>query len=176
MEYVLTDGGSTVLSYPYSIGLLRRDNPNTSFPASPTLAQLAEWNVFPVKDAEPPVYDPLAYRLIESMSSPDLINGEWIQVWELVPLESTAYEQLYAEYVASANAQADSLLRETDRQVLIAFETSQKLHPDFIAYRAMLRNPADLPGYPANTEFPALPSNTFSEAVELSTDFEETIA
>ena len=41
----------------YSIGKLRKDNPNTSFPKHPTEALLADWNVFPYTDAEVPVYD-----------------------------------------------------------------------------------------------------------------------
>ena len=57
MAYVLTDGGSNVVTYPYNIGLLRRDNPSVSFPAVPTNAQLAEWNVYPVTPTPQPSYD-----------------------------------------------------------------------------------------------------------------------
>jgi hypothetical protein len=38
----------TVEKYPYSIGNLRKDNPQTSFPKNPSNDTLAEWNVFPV--------------------------------------------------------------------------------------------------------------------------------
>jgi hypothetical protein len=37
----------TVEIFPYSIGDLRRDNPNTSYPRNPSDAVLAEWNRLP---------------------------------------------------------------------------------------------------------------------------------
>ena len=37
-----------VEKFPYSIGDLRKDNPQTSFPKNPSNDTLAEWNVFPV--------------------------------------------------------------------------------------------------------------------------------
>jgi len=40
--HALIDNGS-VEQYPYTIGNLRRDNPNTSFPKRPSDAMLAEW-------------------------------------------------------------------------------------------------------------------------------------
>ena len=55
--YVLAPN-QNVETFPYSIGALRRDNPNTSFPASPTEQTLAEWNVFPVIDKPAPDYNP----------------------------------------------------------------------------------------------------------------------
>lgn len=175
MAYVLTDGGSAVVSYPYSIGLLRRDNPNTSFPSSPSNDQLAEWNVFPVTAVEPPPYDPTSFRLAESPFSPQLFDGEWIQVWELVPLTAEEAADAIAQYAASAQAVAESMLRASDVYVLEAFELSKKLHPDFVAYRAALRNPAQLPGYPVSPVFPTTPANIHLESVDLSTDFDGTI-
>jgi hypothetical protein len=45
--YVLAPN-QTVEKFPYSIGDLRKDNPQVSFPANPSLATLAAYNVFPV--------------------------------------------------------------------------------------------------------------------------------
>jgi len=55
--YVLAPN-QTVEIYPYSIGDLRRDNPNTSYPRNPSDATLADWNVFPVTDKPTPDYNP----------------------------------------------------------------------------------------------------------------------
>ena len=44
--YVKANNGVAEI-YPYSIGLLRKDNPNTSFPKNPSDELLAEWGVFP---------------------------------------------------------------------------------------------------------------------------------
>ena len=56
--YVLTTEGS-LTTYPYSLALLKRDNPNTSFPNTISDAELAEWGVFPVKHTDQPAYDTL---------------------------------------------------------------------------------------------------------------------
>lgn len=69
-----------VETYPYSIGLLRRDNPQTSFPSEPSLELLAEWNVFPVT-ATTPSFDPLTEDASEGI--PQLVDGEWTQSWEI---------------------------------------------------------------------------------------------
>jgi hypothetical protein len=45
--YVLAPN-QNVEKFPYSIGDLRKDNPQVSFPANPSLATLAAYNVYPV--------------------------------------------------------------------------------------------------------------------------------
>lgn len=175
MAYVLTNGGATVVTYPYSVGLLRRDNPNVSFPASPTNAQLAEWNVYPVVETPAPDYDVLTSSVAESMASPAFTNGEWVRVWEVTTLSSSAAEAVFNQYAESARQQAAELLREGDTHVVQSIENSQTLHPDFVAYRNALRSVAALPGYPVAPQFPAPPTNIFADEVELSTDFENTL-
>lgn len=70
--------------YPYNANDLRRDNPDVSFPASPTDALLAEWNVLPVTPMLPPAYDASTHKLVEQ--TPSLVFGAWEQTWALVPL------------------------------------------------------------------------------------------
>lgn len=47
----------------YSIGQLRRDNPNTSFPKKIGDATLASYGVFPVEEIIKPEFDPLVQTL-----------------------------------------------------------------------------------------------------------------
>lgn len=173
MAYVLTDGGSNVVTYPYNIGMLRRDNPNVSFPANPTNAQLAEWDVYPVASTPQPSYDLIGEILTEA--SPELNNGVWTQVWTVTaasPAQAAAANMMYEQ---SSQGQASALLAASMGQVLEAFELAKRLHPDFVAYRAALRNPETLPGYPAATVFPDLPTNIFAGNVDLPADFEDSI-
>lgn len=176
MTYVLTDGGSSVLQYPYSSSLLRSDNPTVSFPANLTEELLAEWSVFPVFDTPPPTYDVLASSLSESMSSPDFVDGQWVRVWEVSPLDAASAESVYNQLAASSKSQLVELLRQSDAYVTQSFEESRKLHPDFVAYRSALKSPETLPGYPAATVYPSMPENIFQDAVDLSGDFEDTIS
>jgi len=64
-------------TYPYSIGDLRRDNPNTSFPKAPTDTLLADWDMHPVTIAQDPAYDPITHKIVND-ALPTLINGAWI--------------------------------------------------------------------------------------------------
>jgi hypothetical protein len=81
--YILAHDG-VVQKYPYNAIDLRRDNPKVSFPASPTVSLLAEWNVFPVTTTPSPNYDVMTQKIIESV--PTQINGIWTQVWSIVEL------------------------------------------------------------------------------------------
>lgn len=72
---------SVIESYPYSFNQLKADNSQISFPANPTEELLAEYSVYPVKATLMPNYD-YTQKLVEK--TPELINGEWTQVWEVV--------------------------------------------------------------------------------------------
>jgi hypothetical protein len=69
---------------PYSIGQLRKDNPNTSFPKYPTDELLAEWNVYPLTSSSQPPYNPATEKVVDD--TPVNQNGRWTQVWRVVPL------------------------------------------------------------------------------------------
>jgi hypothetical protein len=68
----------------YSIGQLRRDNPQISFPNTISNTLLAEFNVFPLKQIEKPEPHFLYEKVIED--TPIEINGVWTQKWTTVQL------------------------------------------------------------------------------------------
>jgi hypothetical protein len=70
---------NAVTQYPYNVGQLRRDNPNTSFPKRPSDTLLAEWNVHRVTKTDRPAVDHTK-NVVEG--TPVLIDGTWTQVWE----------------------------------------------------------------------------------------------
>lgn len=70
-----------IVQYPYSIAELRLDFPNTSFAIPLSLADLAEFGIVEVAQAEPPEYNPLTHTVSEGQ--PALVNGVWTQQWEL---------------------------------------------------------------------------------------------
>jgi hypothetical protein len=80
--YIKTSNGA--YEKPYSIGQLRKDNPNTSFPKNPSEALLAEWGVFPVTPTPQPAYDPATEKVIDD--APVYVEGAWQQTWQVVPL------------------------------------------------------------------------------------------
>ena len=72
------------LEYPYDLGKLRADYPDTSFPQDVTLmGDLHLLQVFPVAVSEPPSFDPATERLDED--EPVSINGTLTQRWRARP-------------------------------------------------------------------------------------------
>lgn len=110
-NYVNAQGGQT--TYPYSIGHLRRDNPNTSFPKSIPDETLAEYGVYPVADLEAPSIDVATQKLVQD-TEPSLVDGQWQIGWSVVNL--TAEE--IAQKVAAAKA-----IQEAKRQAAYASES-----------------------------------------------------
>lgn len=87
-------------TYPYSIAQLRADNPQTSFPQSPSNELLVEFNVFPVAPTAVPAVDPKTHKAVEM--PPVKQDGQWVQVWAVLAL---APEEV-AENMRRARARA----------------------------------------------------------------------
>lgn len=71
MYVKVTDG----VAQEYSFSQLRRDNPNTSFPQSPSETLLASYDVYPLVDGTKPTNDIVQTGPIE------LVNGVWTQTY-----------------------------------------------------------------------------------------------
>jgi len=102
--YVLAPN-QTVEIFPYSIGALRRDNANTSFPSNPSNTLLASYDVFPVVSQAPPEYDPATQNL--NQTTPTLVDGQWLQAWEVTDAsaeEINERQRAAADYLAFWNA------------------------------------------------------------------------
>lgn len=101
---------NTVKQYPYGADVLRRDNPQVSFPNNPSDEMLATFNVLPVEPTERPTFDAMTQRLEEG--TPVKLNEQWTQVWNVMPLsaEEISMQQraLRASIVASTQLRLDS--------------------------------------------------------------------
>lgn len=84
--------------YPYSYDILKAENPQTSFPAEPSKALLAEWDVYPVQQVEQPTY---TYKQNIVEDTPIFDGNKWVQVWSVTDkpqIELDAiHEQLRSE-------------------------------------------------------------------------------
>ena len=122
--------------YPYSIGELRRDNPQTSFPATPTDELLAGWDVYPVVPTPQPSYDPLIQTIQEV--NPVKKDGVWVQTWEVQDLPDEQCRQ-------NNKAQAVQLLQQTDWTSIPDVANPEVSNPylmnqaEFVAYRSQIR-------------------------------------
>ena len=133
MYVKITNG--TVDTYPYSVGQLRRDNPNTSFPKQVPDAILAEYGVYPVTLLASPDIDGRTQRVTQE-AQPALVGGNWTIGW--TTSSKTAEEvQEYDDGVAASNrAERDARLAATDYLAL----SDNTLSTEMATYRQALRD------------------------------------
>jgi len=123
--------------YPYTIGNLRRDNPNTSFPKRPDDTLLAEWNVHRVAKTDRPTVD---HTKNVAEGTPVLVNGTWTQVWETTDATAEEIAERTEQATKSVRSKRDQLLTETDWVVIKAKETGTTISAVWKTYRQVLRD------------------------------------
>lgn len=133
----------------YSIGQLRRDNPQTSFPKQISNDVLASYGVYPYTRPTYDEYDQLAWRIVDGDFVQDA-GGNWSLPWVLQarPLE---------EAQDRVRSNRDYLLSKTDWRVTKAYERSENLPAEWELYRQALRDVTAQEGYPFNVTWPTKP-------------------
>jgi len=142
--------GSTVEAYPYSLGLLRKDNPNTSFPKQPSSEDMAAFNVYPVTEANPTVGE--GQRLAKTWT-PTLVSGDWVLAHEAVDLTSDEVAEATAVIAAAAREKRDGLLAATDFYAL----SDVVMTSDMTTYRSDLRAVPAQENFPTTITWPTAP-------------------
>ena len=143
--------GSTVEAYPYSLGMLRKDNPNTSFPKQPSVADMAAFNTYPVTEVTPTVGD--GQHLIK-VWIPTLVSGDWVLAHEAVDLTSDEVAAATAVIAAAAREKRDGLLASTD---WAAMPDSPTMSSAMTTYRTALRNVPAQENFPTTITWPTAP-------------------
>ena len=149
MYVKLNDG--VVVNYPYTLQDLRRDNPNTSFPAVMDVDTLAAFNVATVALVPQPTVDH-TQRAVEGQ--PKLVGDQWTQTWTV--------EDLSAEDIAIATDAKAAEVRAGRNAKLAASDWTQIADAPvdsvvWAAYRQALRDITSQPGFPWNVDFPEQP-------------------
>ena len=124
-----------VETFPYSVGQLRRDNPNTSFPKNISDAVLESYNVHRVSNAAIPAFDPKTEKL-KADALPSLVNGAWVRGYTVSNLTAEEKTALDAETAESARTERNSRLSETDWWAL----SDVTMTAEQTAYRQALRD------------------------------------
>ena len=142
MHIKLTNGQPEI----YSIGELRRDNPNTSFPKSPSDALLAEWGVYPCTRKQRPDYDALTASLIDGSFEQDAA-GAWSQPYLV--------EQFSVDDASrSVRNQRGVLLSQSD---WMALNDTSAITTGWSNYRQALRDVTEQVGFPFSVIWPTEP-------------------
>ena len=105
--------------WPYSLAQLRLDEPTRSFSPFPSDREYAEYDCYRKRLQPPPSPDPATHRVVEV--KPVLVDGQWLQQWEVVelsPQEAEAYYRAthpprWIEFSAALPPEVNQLLRAT---------------------------------------------------------------
>lgn len=112
MAYVKLTNGS-VDQYPYTVGQLRRDNPNTSFPKNISEETLNAWGVYRVSQEQEPSVDHET-QYTERNSTPTYDGSSWVVGWTIQTKTAEEQEQYRAGFAESNREKRNILLSETD--------------------------------------------------------------
>jgi hypothetical protein len=145
MYVKLTDG--TVSRFPYSLGQLKADNRNVSFPPVPTAETLAEYEVFSVVRSTPPACDSLTHRLTQGVVK---LDGVWTEIWTEVELpEDEASENI--------RNKRNARLATCDWTQLADSPLDADSKAAWALYRESLRRVPQQAGFPWNVQWPSEP-------------------
>jgi len=151
-----------VVAYPYSVGDLRRDNPNTSFPKTIPPETMAAFNMYPVETGNYPAYDAETQR-IEHSDQPVLANGKWELTKTIVPLTAEQLQEKVDAKAAEARRERDQLLAASDWVVSKAVDQNAQdnlgiqIPLVWLNYRQALRDITAQAGFPNNITWPTKP-------------------
>jgi hypothetical protein len=144
MLYVKVTNGS--IQYPYTIGQLRKDNPNTSFPAYISADTLAAYDVYAIQEVPAPEVDPLTHR--HEQTNPVLVDGKWTQVWQVVQLSED-------KATVNVRAKRNQLLADSDWTQLADSPVDKDA---WAVYREALRTLPEQAGFPYSVQWPVVPN------------------
>jgi len=149
--YVKTNNG-IVEKFPFSIGDLRKENPNTSFPRVMSAETLATFNVFPVTEQDKPETDRLSYAVKRHL--PELVDGAWVVLWDVV--------QKTAEELAEEDERQAEKVRDSRNAKLAASDWTQLADAPvdqtaWATYRQALRDVPTQAGFPWEVIWPSKP-------------------
>ena len=74
-----------ITQFPYSLGMLRTDNPKISIPSYCTDAQFAELNVMSVSIEDKPDFDNNLQKILQK-EHPEKKSAKWVLGWNIVDL------------------------------------------------------------------------------------------
>lgn len=118
MHIKITDSGPI----RYSVAQLLRDNPQVSFPANLTNETLAAYNVYLVTPTPQPEHNPIFQGVREA--APTLVNGEWVQVWEVYAFDQARVaenlENLKASIAAQTQERLDAFARTRNYEGILS--------------------------------------------------------
>lgn len=141
-----------VYKFPYSVGELRRDNPNTSFPKQISDEAMADFGMVAVIEKPAPEFDPQTH-FAEWGPVPVNEDGTWFLLPTVRELSADQIAERDSSLAVHIRSERDALLAATDWTAL----SDVVMSPEMAAYRQALRDLTSQAGFPHSVTWPVKP-------------------
>lgn len=151
--YVKITSGS-VDTFPYSVGQLRRDNPQTSFPRQVSDEMLAAYDVYPVSIDDQPSIDDRTQTVAQN-ATPTGSGSTWTLGWTTTAKTAEEVQAWDDSLAASNRGKRNNLLAETDFWGM----SDMTMSAEMTTYRQALRDITTHSNWPnlADGDWPTKP-------------------
>ena len=139
--------------YPYTIGDLRKANPNVSFPRNLSSDTLAQFGVYPVTIAPAPEFNDRTHRLVTQQ--PTLVNGVWTVTKSVVAKDPAQIDNENAQMAANVRAERNQKLSRSDWTQ--GKDIADEVSTAWTTYRQALRDIPSQVGFPWDVTWPNQP-------------------
>jgi hypothetical protein len=133
----------------YTIGQLRRDNPQVSFPKNPSEETLAEYDVYLVNVLPRPEINNDAHYLKQSDFYQ--VDGKWQVHYYPEPLPESQVSE-------TIRNKRDQLLAESDWIAAKSYEVQNPVPQEWVDYRQSLRDIPTQESFPYDVSWPNKPN------------------
>lgn len=159
--YIKINNGAT---QDYTIGQLRKDNPNVSFPRNISEETLNSYGVFSVIESTPPSIDERTQNITRNDQATN-INGSWIYEWTVTDKTSDEISQYDNLAASQVRAERDLKLKESDWVTVKAVDQNAQdnlgiqVPQVWLSYRQALRDITQHANFPhlQDTDWPEAP-------------------
>ena len=136
--------------YPYTIGQLRKDHRNVSFPKVMSDEVLAQFNMVKVAPTERPADDHTKNFTVTAAQ----VGGAWVEKWVSTSATQDEITERTSNKAAQVRAERDALLAATDYTQLADAPGDATA---WATYREALRNLPTRSGFPWTMTWPTKP-------------------
>lgn len=147
--YIKLNNGQ-IETYPYTIGQLRKDNPNTSFPKTISENVLATFDVYPVEDTPRP-YSDHTQNITEG--APVNQNG-WKRTWVVSNATNSEVQERVNSQATNVRSERNQKLAESDWTQVADAPVDKTA---WATYRQALRDISKQSGFPWSVTWPTQP-------------------
>jgi hypothetical protein len=136
--------------YPYTLGMLRKDNANVSFPKNISDEDLARFGVVRVASTPRPADD----HTKDFSVTAEQVGGAWVEKWVATNVSAEEVANRTANQATNVRAERDRLLAESDWTQIADAPVDSTV---WSVYRQSLRDVPSQAGFPWNVTWPTQP-------------------